>query len=106
MQNEQRVLDGAGHRAKLVEGPAQSHGAGARNAAVSGTQPGDAATHTGADDASAGLAADREAHQSCGRGGAWASARTGGAFFEQPWIHGLPTKPNVIEREGAEAEFC
>src|SRR5258707_853336 len=61
LQDEQCVFDGARHRAEFVEGPTESHGAGARDAAVGGTQSGDAATHAGTNDASAGFATDGEA---------------------------------------------
>src|SRR6266478_7622152 len=59
LKNQQGVFDRARHGAEFVERPAEGHGAGARNAAVSGAKSGDAATHAGADDATPGFAADR-----------------------------------------------
>ena len=96
LQNEQRIFDGAGHGAELVERPAESHRAGARHAAISGAQPGDAATHAGADDAAAGLASNREADEACCCCGTGTRAGAGRAFFEQPRIHGLAAEPNVV----------
>ena len=32
--------------------------------------------------------------------------RAGGAFFEEPGVHGLAAEPDVVEGEGAEGEFC
>src|SRR5216683_181295 len=105
LQDEQCVFDGARHGAEFVERPAEGHGTGARHATVSGAQSGDAATHAGADDAAAGLAANREANQTSGSSGTGAGAGTGRAFFEEPRIHRLPTEPNIVERERAEAEL-
>src|SRR5437762_13872109 len=89
LQNEQRIFDGAGHGAELVERPAESHRAGARHAAVRGTQPSDAATHTGADDASAGLASNREADEACCCCRTATRAGAGRAFSEPPRSRGV-----------------
>src|SRR5216684_9048429 len=105
LQDEQCVFDGARHGAEFVERPAEGHGTGARHATVSGAQPGDAATHAGADDAAAGFAANRKAHQTGSGSGAWAGAGTGSAFLKEPGVHGLSAEPNVVERERAEAEL-
>src|SRR5437667_4231235 len=105
LQNEKRILDGARHGAELIERPAESHGAGARHAAVGGPQSGDAATHARADDAAAGFAANRETDQPRRSGGAGAGAGTGGAFLEEPGVHGLSAEPNIVERQGAQAEL-
>ena len=105
MQHQHGVLDAARHRAEFVERPAERHRAGARHAAVGGAQSGDAAAHAGRNDAAAGFAADGESDQSSGGGGAGAGARSGGALFEQPGIHGLATEPDVVEGERAEAEL-
>ena len=103
LQDEHGVFDAASHGAEFVEGPAESHRAGAGDAAVGGAEAGDAATHGGRDDAAAGFAADGEADESGGGGGAGAGAGAGGAFFEQPGIHGLAAEPDVVEGERAEA---
>ena len=105
LKDEQGVFDRARHGAEFVEGPAKGHGAGARDAAVGGTQAGNAATHAGADDAAAGFAADGKADESGSGGGSGAGTGTGSAFFEEPGIHGLPAEPNVVEGQSAEAEF-
>jgi len=68
VEDEDRVFDGAGHGAELVERPAEGHGAGAGDAAVGGAEAGDAAAHGGADDAAAGLGTDGEADQAGGYG--------------------------------------
>ena len=105
VQNEQAVFDAARHRAEFVERPAESHRAGARDAAVRGTQAGDAATHAGRNDAAAGFAADGKADESCGGGCTRASTGAGSAFFGEPGIYGLAAEPDVVERERAEAEL-
>src|ERR1051325_2279273 len=105
LQDEKGVFDGARHGAKLVERPAERHRAGAWDAAVGGGKAGAARAHGGADDAAAGFAADGEADESRGGGGAGAGAGAGRAFIEQPGVHGLTAKPNVVERERAEAEL-
>ena len=105
IEHEQGVFNAARHGTELVEGPAKSHGAGARNAAVGGAQASDAAAHAGADDAAAGFAADGEGDETCSRGSAGAGARTGRTFFEIPGIHRLTAKPDVVERERAHAEL-
>ena len=105
LENEQRIFDGASHGAELIERPAKGHRAGAGHAAEGGAQPGDSATHAGADDAAAGLAADGEADQPRRRGGARASAGARRAFFQEPRVHGLSAKPNVVEGERAETEL-
>ena len=97
--------DAAGHRAELVERPAQCHRAGAGHASKRRPQSGNAAPHRRRDDAAAGFAADREADQS-GRGrGARTRARSGRAFLEQPRVHRLPAEPDVVERQRAQAQF-
>src|SRR5579883_2477184 len=105
MKDEEGVFDAAGHGTELVEGPAERHCAGARDTAIGGTQAGDATAHAGRDDAAAGFAANGKADEASGGGGTGAGAGARSAFFEQPGIHGLPAEPDVIEREGAEAEF-
>ena len=105
VEDEGGVFDAAGHGAELVERPAEGHGAGARDAAEGGAESGDAAAHAGADDAAAGFAADAEADECGSGGGAGSSARAGGAFFEEPGVHGLAAEPDVVEGEGAEAEL-
>ena len=104
-EDENGVFDIARHGAEFVERPAQRHGAGARHAAVGWAQASDAAAHRGADDAAAGLASDREANQSGSGGRTGTCTRTGRAFFQQPRIHGLAAKPDVVERESAEAQL-
>jgi hypothetical protein len=59
----------------------------------------------GADDAAAGLAADRETHQPGAGGRARTGARSRRAFFEQPGIHGLAAEPDVVERQRAQAQL-
>ena len=59
----------------------------------------------GLDDAASGFAADGEADEAGGGGGAGAGARAGGAFFEEPGVHGLAAEPDVVERECADAEL-
>src|SRR6266404_9621601 len=105
LEDEERVFDGAGHGTELIERPAESHGAGAGHTAVGGTQPGDAAAHAGADDATAGFAADGETDEACRGGGAGTGAGAGRAFFQKPRVHGLSAKPNIVEGERAEAEL-
>src|SRR5262249_40905384 len=76
-----------------------------RNAAVGGTQAGNAATHAGRDDAATGFAADREADEPGRSGGAGAGAGAGSTFFQKPRIHGLAAEPYVVEGKGAQAQF-
>ena len=105
-EHEHCVFDVASHGAKLIESPAEGHGAGAWNAAVGGAQAGNSAAHAGADDAASGLAANGEAHQS--GGGGCARARTGTARtlgVGDPRVHGLSAEPDVIEGECAQAEL-
>src|SRR6266849_5422202 len=104
-EDEQSVFDGAGHGTELIERPAESHGASAGHAAVGGAQPGDAATHAGADDAAAGFAADGKTDKACRSGGAGTGAGAGCAFFQEPRVHGLSAEPNIVEGERAEAEL-
>ncbi len=105
VEDEHGVLDGTGHGAEFVEGPAEGHGSGAGNAAKRGAKAGDAAAHGGRDDGAVGFAADGEGYEPGGRGRAGACAGAGGAFFEEPGIHGLAAEPDVVEGEGAEGEF-
>src|SRR2546421_2909877 len=105
LQYQQRIFDGARHGAELMERPVERHGAGARPAAVGGPQSGEAAAHAGADDAAAGFAANGETDQPRRGGRAGAGAGTGGAFLEEPGVHRLSAEPNIVEREGAEAEL-
>src|ERR1700761_4244245 len=104
-EDEHGVLNRTGHGAELIEGPAERHGPGARHTAEGGAQAGNTAAHGRTDDGAAGLAADGEADETCGGGGAWPRARTGGAFLEQPRIHGLAAEPDVIERKRAKREL-
>jgi len=99
------VFDGAGHRAELVERPAERHRAGARDAAIRRPQAGDAAAHAGANDAAAGFAPDGETDEARGGGGTRAGAGAGSAFFEQPRVHRLPAEPNIVEGKRAETEL-
>src|ERR1700751_6078758 len=105
MQDEDGVFDVTGHGAELVERPTERHSASARDAAVGGPQSGDAATHGRADDAPAGLAADGETNQARGGGGARSGTGAGGGLLDQPRVHGLSAKPDVVERERAEAQL-
>ena len=105
MQHQHGVLDAAGHGAEFVERPAQRHRARARHPAVRRTQPGNAAAHGRAHDAAAGLAPDREAHQSRRSGCARARARSRRSFFEQPRVHGLSAEPDIVERQSSEAQL-
>src|SRR5436190_1486061 len=84
---------------------AEGHGSGAGNAAIGGAKAGDATTHGGGDDAAAGFRADGEGYEACCGCGSGAGARAGGAFFEEPGVHGLAAEPDVVEREGAEGEL-
>ena len=97
VEDEHGVFDGAGHGAEFVEGPAEGHGSGARDSAVGGAKAGDAAAHGGRDDAATGFRADGEGYQACCCGGSGASATAGGAFFEEPGVHGLAAEPDVVE---------
>ena len=72
---------------------------------IGGAQAGDAAAHGRTDDAAFGFTADSEAHKPCSGGRARAGARTGRAFFQQPRIHGLAAKPDVVERQRAQAQL-
>jgi len=74
VENEHRVFDAAGHGAKFIEGPAESHGASARDAAVGGAQASDSTAHAGADDAASRFAADGKCDERGGGGGAGTSA--------------------------------
>src|SRR5207302_7966364 len=105
LQDEDGVFNGARHGAELVKGPTKRHRASARNAAIGGAKAGDATAHAGADDAAAGFAADGEADQPRSGGRAGAGAGAGSAFFEEPGIHGLAAKPDVVERERAKTEL-
>src|SRR5262249_48128219 len=105
LEDEEGVFDAASHGAEFVERPAKGHRAGAGNAAVSGTQAGDAAPHAGRNDGAAGFAADGKTDKPRRGGGAGTSARAGSAFFKQPGTDGLAAEPDIVEREGAEAEF-
>src|SRR5207244_6420031 len=96
----------AGHGAEISEGPVEGQGSAARHAAVSGARPGDSATHAGADDAAAGLAANREADQARRSSGARTGAGARRAFLREPRVHRLPAEPNIVERQGAETELC
>src|SRR5581483_67825 len=104
-QHEERVLDAPRHGAELVERPAEGHGTGARYAAECRPQARDAAAHAGRDDAASRLAADRETDETRGVRGAGTGARARGALLEQPRIHGLSAKPDIVERERAEAQL-
>ncbi len=105
VEDEHGVFDAAGHGAEFVEGPAEGHGSGARDAAVCGAEAGDAAAHGGTDDAAPGFRADGEGYEARGGGGSGARAGAGGAFFEEPGVHGLAAEPDVVEGEGAEREL-
>ncbi len=105
MQHQQRVLDGAGHRTELVKRPAERHRAGARHASIRGPQSGDSAAHAGADDAAAGLAANREADESSRRGRPRPGAGARRSFLQQPRVHRLSPEPDVIQCQRAEAEL-
>ena len=60
----------------------------------------------GADDAASGFRADGEGYEAGCGGCARAGAAAGGAFFEEPGVHGLAAEPDVVEGESAEGEFC
>ena len=91
--------------AEFVEGPAEGHGTGTRDASERRAETSDAAAHGRADDAAVGLTANGEGHESCGGCRAGACAGAAGAFFKKPWVHGLPAEPNIVESEGAEGEL-
>src|SRR5206468_10924444 len=95
----------AGHRTELVERPAQSDGGSVRHATIGGPQSADPAAHGWVDDASASFAADSKPHQACGDGSSGTGARTARSLLGQPRIHCLAAEPDVIERQGAEAEL-
>src|SRR4029077_1212743 len=105
LKDKQCVFDSARHGAELVERPAEGHRASSWDAAEGGTQPGDAATHAGTDDAATGFAADGKAHEARSSGCAGAGAGAGGALFEKPGIYRLSAEPNIIQGESAEAEL-
>ncbi len=105
MQNQHAIFNAASHGAKLVERPAESHGAVAGNAAVCGTKSGDAATHAGAYDAAAGLTADGKSNQASSGRRAGTSAGSRCTFFQQPWVHGLAAEPYVVERKRAQTQL-
>ena len=95
----------ARHRPELVERPAQRHRSGARHAPKRRTQSGNAAAHRGAHDAASGFAADGEANQARSGRRARPGARSRRTFFQQPRIHGLPAKPDVVQRQRAHAQL-
>ena len=95
-----------GHRAELVERPAERHGAGARHAAEGRTQAGRRRSASRGDDAAAGLAADGERHERGrrrGRAGPGARSRTPSSG--SPRVHRLAAEPDVVERERAEGQL-
>ena len=98
VQHEHRVLYPARHRTQLVERPGQRHRPGARHAPVCRTQSGNAAPHRRTDNAAAGLAPDREPDQSRRSGRTRTRARSRRRLFQQPRIHRLSTKPNIVQR--------
>ena len=105
MKHEHGIFDASGHRSQLIERPAKRHRSSARNTAEGGPQPGNSAPHAGADNAAACLASDRESDKACGSCGTGSCARTGGSFFQQPWIHGLSAEPNIVQCKGTHAEL-
>ena len=46
-----------------------------------------------------------KADQTRGRGRARTGAGSGGAFLEQPGIHGLSAEPNIVEGQRSQAEL-
>ncbi len=106
VEDEHGVFHAAGHRAELVERPAEGHGTGAGDAAEGGAEASDSATHGRVNDAAFGFTADGEGDESGGGGGAGACAGAACAFFFGcPGVHGLAAEPDVIEGERAHAEF-
>src|SRR6266850_8538771 len=105
LEHKERVFDGAGHGAEFIEGPAESHRTGAGHSAVGWAQSGDAAAHAGADDAATGFAADGKADEACRGGGPGTGARARCSFFQEPRVHRLSAKPNIVEGKRAKAEL-
>src|SRR5262249_38737110 len=105
VENQHRILDVARHRTEFVERPAQRHRAGAGKASEGGPQPRYSAWPARTDDASTLIAADRTPDQSGRCCSSWTRARSRGAFLEQPRIHRLAAKPNIVQREGAHTKL-
>ncbi len=105
MQHQKRIFHAAGHGTELIERPAERHGTRARNTTEGGTKTDHAAAHARADDTASGFTADGESNEAgCGRGsGTGTGSRC--TFFEQPWIHRLAAEPDVVQCEGAQAQF-
>src|SRR6185437_2151180 len=74
--------------------------------AIGWTQSGDTAAHAGPDNAAAGFASHRECNQPGRSCGTRPGARSRRSFFQEPWIHGLSAKPDIVQRQGSETELC
>ena len=105
LEHEHRVFHRTRHRAELVQRPAKRHRAGTCHAPERWAQPRHAATHRGADDAPARLAADGKCHQRRGGRRPGAGARPRSALLQKPRVHRLAAEPDVVQGERAEREL-
>ena len=105
VEDQRVVLDGAGHRANLVERVARRHDAVAADPSEGGTEPHDPATDRRRQDRTAGIGADGEADET--GGGSAAGTRRGStrSLLGVPRVVRAAAEPLVSEGELAGREL-
>jgi hypothetical protein len=84
----------------------RGYGAGARDPAECRAQSRHTATHARIHDTALGLAPYGKRYETRSRRRTRPGTRASCSFLQEPWIHGLTAKPDIIERQRSQAQLC